>query len=67
MATILTREEMLADYERIKDTLKSDAVKPVGGIGFVTPGMLQPRNPLKGEPGKSDNTKSPKTPKPTEP
>ena len=60
-------EEMLADYERIKDTLKSDAVKPVGGIGFVTPGMLQPRNPLKGEPGKSDTTKSPKTPKPTEP
>jgi transitional endoplasmic reticulum ATPase len=57
-------EEMLADYERIKDTLKSDAVKPVGGIGFVTPGMLQPRSPTKGEPGKSD---APKPPKPSEP
>ena len=36
-------EEMLADYARIRDTLKSDAVKPVGGIGFVSPGMLRPR------------------------
>ena len=34
-----------SDYARIQDTLKSDAVKPAGGIGFVTPGMLQPRNP----------------------
>ena len=42
-------DEMLSDYERIKDTLKSDAVKPVGGIGFVSPGMLQPRNPTKGD------------------
>ena len=38
-------EEMLNDYARIRDTLKSDAVKPVGGIGFVLPGMLQPRPP----------------------
>jgi transitional endoplasmic reticulum ATPase len=36
--------EMLTEYERIQDTLKSDAVRPDrGGIGFVTPGMLQPR------------------------
>ena len=46
-------EEMLADYAKIQDTLKSDAVRPVGGIGFVLPGMLQPRGP-----GKSDNGKS---------
>ncbi len=38
-------EEMLADYAKIEQTLKSDAVKPVGGIGFVLPGMLQPRPP----------------------
>ncbi|HET9354829.1 MAG TPA: CDC48 family AAA ATPase [Sphingomicrobium sp.] len=36
-------EEMLADYARIRETLKSDAVKPVGGIGFVLPGMLRPK------------------------
>jgi len=36
-------DSMLADYERIKETLKSDAVRPVGGIGFVSPGMLQPK------------------------
>jgi len=36
--------EMLAEYERIQDTLKSDAVRPDrGGIGFVSPGMLQPK------------------------
>ncbi|MGI8932127.1 MAG: AAA family ATPase, partial [Sphingomicrobium sp.] len=45
-------EEMLADYERIQDTLKSDAVRPVGGIGFVLPGMLRPRDAGKGKPGK---------------
>jgi transitional endoplasmic reticulum ATPase len=44
-------EEMLSDYARIQDTLKSDAVRPVGGIGFVLPGMLQPR------PGKADGSK----------
>ena len=52
-------EEMLTDYERIQDTLKSDAVRPTGGIGFVTPGMLQPRGPAKGAP--------PASPKPSEP
>jgi transitional endoplasmic reticulum ATPase len=41
-------EEMLADYAKIQETLKSDAVKPVGGIGFVLPGMLQPKIPGKG-------------------
>ena len=48
-------EEMLADYERIQDTLKSDAVRPVGGIGFVLPGMLRPR-----EAGKTEPVKEPK-------
>jgi transitional endoplasmic reticulum ATPase len=43
---------MLNDYAKIQETLKSDAVRPVGGIGFVLPGMLQPR------PGKGDNGKS---------
>jgi transitional endoplasmic reticulum ATPase len=35
--------EMLEEYERIQETLKSDAVRPMGGIGFVLPGMLRPR------------------------
>jgi transitional endoplasmic reticulum ATPase len=52
-------DDMLADYERIQDTLKSDAVRPTGGIGFVSPGMLQPRSATKGAP-------SP-VPKPSEP
>jgi len=40
--------EMLEEYERIQDTLKSDAVRPdVGGIGFISPGMLRPRDPQK--------------------
>jgi hypothetical protein len=34
---------MLEEYERIQETLKSDAVRPMGGIGFVFPGMLRPR------------------------
>ena len=55
-------DEMLADYDKIKDTLKSDAVKPVSGIGFVYPGMLQPRGPAKAEPGIA-----PPAPKPSEP
>jgi transitional endoplasmic reticulum ATPase len=44
---------MLADYARIQETLKADAVKPVGGIGFVLPGMLRPRTPGKGGSGGS--------------
>ncbi len=42
--------EMLEEYERIKLTLKSDAVRPNGGIGFVLPGMLRPREPKPPEP-----------------
>jgi transitional endoplasmic reticulum ATPase len=33
--------EMLEEYDRIQETLKSDAVRPMGGIGFVLPGMLR--------------------------
>jgi transitional endoplasmic reticulum ATPase len=42
--------EMLDEYARIEQTLKSDAVRPLGGIGFVLPGMLRPRadDPKKG-------------------
>ena len=36
--------EMLEEYDRIQDTLKSDAVRPMGGIGFVLPGMLRPKD-----------------------
>jgi transitional endoplasmic reticulum ATPase len=35
--------EMLEEYQRIQDTLKSEATRPLGGIGFVLPGMLRPR------------------------
>jgi len=35
--------EMLEEYSRIQDTLKSDATRPLGGIGFVLPGMLRPK------------------------
>jgi transitional endoplasmic reticulum ATPase len=35
--------EMLEEYQRIQETLKSDATRPLGGIGFVLPGMLHPR------------------------
>ncbi|MEO8618802.1 MAG: CDC48 family AAA ATPase [Sphingomicrobium sp.] len=44
-------EEMLTDYQKIRETLKSDAVRPVGGIGFVLPGMLRPKGTSEG--GKS--------------
>ncbi|MFL6721220.1 MAG: AAA family ATPase, partial [Sphingomonas sp.] len=33
--------EMLEEYERIQETLKSEATRPMGGIGFVLPGMLR--------------------------
>jgi len=32
--------EMLEEYDRIQETLKSEAVRPMSGIGFVLPGML---------------------------
>ncbi|MEO6359362.1 MAG: AAA family ATPase, partial [Sphingomicrobium sp.] len=35
--------QMEEEYARIEETLKSDAVRPMGGIGFVLPGMLRPR------------------------
>jgi transitional endoplasmic reticulum ATPase len=35
--------EMLEEYDRIQDTLKSEATRPMGGIGFVLPGMLHPK------------------------
>jgi transitional endoplasmic reticulum ATPase len=35
--------EMLEEYDRIQDTLKSEATRPMGGIGFVLPGMLRPK------------------------
>src|SRR5437868_6577477 len=35
--------EMLEEYDQIQETLKSEATRPMGGIGFVLPGMLHPR------------------------
>jgi len=35
--------DMLEEYERIQETLKSEATRPLGGIGFVLPGMLRPK------------------------
>jgi transitional endoplasmic reticulum ATPase len=35
--------EMLEEYEQIQQTLKSEATRPMGGIGFVLPGMLHPK------------------------
>ena len=35
--------DMLEEYSRIQETLKSDATRPLGGIGFVLPGMLRPK------------------------
>jgi transitional endoplasmic reticulum ATPase len=35
--------EMLEEYEQIQATLKSEATRPLGGIGFVLPGMLRPK------------------------
>jgi len=36
--------EMLEEYDRIQETLKSEATRPMGGIGFVLPGMLRPKD-----------------------
>ena len=47
-------DEMLADYEQIQNTLKSDAVKPLGGIGFVLPGMLRSRGGKGPQPGSAN-------------
>jgi len=43
-------EQMLGEYDRIQETLKSDAVRPTG-IGFVMPGMLRPRGGKGEQPG----------------
>ena len=40
--------EMLEEYDRIQETLKSEATRPLGGIGFVLPGMLRPRTGREG-------------------
>jgi transitional endoplasmic reticulum ATPase len=40
--------EMLEEYDRIQETLKSEAVRPMSGIGFVLPGMLHPKDEKKG-------------------
>jgi transitional endoplasmic reticulum ATPase len=47
-------EEMLTDYAKIRETLKADAVRPVGGIGFVLPGMLRPKRDEAPRGGKDD-------------
>ncbi|MEO6114249.1 MAG: CDC48 family AAA ATPase [Sphingomicrobium sp.] len=36
--------DMLEEYDRIQETLKSEAVRPMSGIGFVLPGMLRPKD-----------------------
>jgi transitional endoplasmic reticulum ATPase len=41
--------QMEEEYARIQSTLKSDAVRPNGGIGFVLPGMLRSRPGGKGD------------------
>ena len=43
-------EDMLEEYRKIRDTLKSNAVRPTG-IGFVLPGMLRPRSETEAESG----------------
>jgi transitional endoplasmic reticulum ATPase len=37
--------EMEKDYEKIRDSLKQDAMSSGAGIGFISPGMLTPRGP----------------------
>ena len=51
---------MLTDYAKIQETLKSDAVKPVGGMGFVLPGMLRPKGPSR--PGSEGGGEAPPAP-----
>ena len=40
--------EMLEEYSRIQETLKSDATRPLGGIGFVLPGHASAEGGRKG-------------------
>ncbi len=37
--------EMEKEYEKIQESLKQDAMSSTGGIGFISPGMLNPRGP----------------------
>ena len=39
--------DMIAEYVKIQETLKNDAIHPGAGIGFVFPGMLRPRSDKK--------------------
>ena len=39
--------DMIAEYVKIQETLKNDAIHPGAGIGFVFPGMLRPRRDKK--------------------
>ena len=41
--------DMLDEYAKIEDTLKSEATRPLGGVGFVLPGMLRSRKDDKKE------------------
>ncbi len=45
---------MLEEYDRIQSTLKSEAAGPLGGIGFVLPGMLQPKSGGKDDPARGN-------------
>ncbi|WP_407696338.1 CDC48 family AAA ATPase [Sphingomicrobium arenosum] len=40
-------QKMIDQYARIRSNLKQDAIKPGPTIGFVSPGMLSPRNAQK--------------------
>jgi transitional endoplasmic reticulum ATPase len=40
--------EVEAEYEKIQEHLKQDAMSSSGGIGFISPGMLTPRGPKGG-------------------
>jgi len=52
-------EEMLEEYRKIRDTLKSNAVRPTG-IGFVLPGMLRPRSDKGGESAPAEASAKPR-------
>ena len=41
--------DMIAEYVKIQETLKNDAIHPGAGIGFVFPGMLRPRSDTKAD------------------
>jgi transitional endoplasmic reticulum ATPase len=51
--------DMLEEYERMRHTLKTDAVRPTG-IGFVLPGMLRPRSETQGTPAPAQSGPQPR-------